>query len=170
MTRRHAKDIISTISADFGHRSPHETLIADLLAVDEAIKQRAGHFGAVDAPAARIADASHVPARVQPTAPSRSASSAWWRRGIILSAVDAAGMAGGRQPGDDRPPELTPRTAELDGAHRARELRRRRARRVSGDAAVGKAFVELPFDHLFFTGSTAVGRLRRRRPRRTRRR
>ena len=28
-----------------------------------------------------------------------------------------------------------------------------------GDAAVGKAFVELPFDHLFFTGSTAVGRM-----------
>jgi coniferyl-aldehyde dehydrogenase len=28
-----------------------------------------------------------------------------------------------------------------------------------GDAAAGKAFVELPFNHLFFTGSTAVGRL-----------
>jgi len=28
-----------------------------------------------------------------------------------------------------------------------------------GDAAVGKAFTELPFDHLFFTGSTAVGRV-----------
>jgi coniferyl-aldehyde dehydrogenase len=28
-----------------------------------------------------------------------------------------------------------------------------------GDAAVGSAFVELPFDHLFFTGSTAVGRI-----------
>jgi coniferyl-aldehyde dehydrogenase len=29
---------------------------------------------------------------------------------------------------------------------------------VLGDAAVGKTFAGLPFDHLFFTGSTAVGR------------
>ena len=30
---------------------------------------------------------------------------------------------------------------------------------VTGDAEVGKAFCALPFDHLVFTGSTAVGRL-----------
>ena len=29
---------------------------------------------------------------------------------------------------------------------------------VAGDAVVGKAFAALPFDHLVFTGSTAVGR------------
>jgi len=29
---------------------------------------------------------------------------------------------------------------------------------VEGDAAIGQAFAQLPFDHLFFTGSTAVGR------------
>ena len=29
---------------------------------------------------------------------------------------------------------------------------------VLGDASVGQAFARLPFDHLFFTGSTAVGR------------
>ena len=30
---------------------------------------------------------------------------------------------------------------------------------VVGDAQTGKTFTELPFDHLFFTGSTAVGRM-----------
>src|SRR5262249_15759680 len=29
---------------------------------------------------------------------------------------------------------------------------------IAGDMEVAKAFVRLPFDHLFFTGSTAVGR------------
>jgi len=29
---------------------------------------------------------------------------------------------------------------------------------VLGDAEVGRAFTQLPFDHIFFTGSTAVGR------------
>ena len=38
MTKRYAPDIMDTANADFGHRSRHETLIADLLAVDEAIK------------------------------------------------------------------------------------------------------------------------------------
>jgi coniferyl-aldehyde dehydrogenase len=30
---------------------------------------------------------------------------------------------------------------------------------VTGDADVGRIFSSLPFDHLMFTGSTAVGRL-----------
>jgi coniferyl-aldehyde dehydrogenase len=30
---------------------------------------------------------------------------------------------------------------------------------VTGDAEVGQGFAALPFDHLFFTGSTRVGRL-----------
>ena len=29
---------------------------------------------------------------------------------------------------------------------------------VTGDAQVGRLFASLPFDHLLFTGSTAVGR------------
>src|SRR6185295_5775617 len=29
---------------------------------------------------------------------------------------------------------------------------------VAGDAGVGAAFAALPFDHIFFTGSTGVGR------------
>ena len=30
---------------------------------------------------------------------------------------------------------------------------------MTGGAETGAAFARLPFDHLFFTGSTAVGRL-----------
>jgi len=44
MTRRHAQDIIDAASADFGSRSAHETLIADLLAVDESIRHARRHL------------------------------------------------------------------------------------------------------------------------------
>ena len=44
MTIRHAQDIIDAISRDFGNRSPHETLIADLISVDEAIKHARSHL------------------------------------------------------------------------------------------------------------------------------
>jgi coniferyl-aldehyde dehydrogenase len=57
-----------------------------------------------------------------------------------------------------KPSELTPQTATL----LARIIRERFAEDelavVTGGADVGEAFARLPFDHLFFTGSTAVGR------------
>src|SRR5690242_18061924 len=53
--------------------------------------------------------------------------------------------------------EYTPRFsalfAELVGRHFAPD----EVQVVTGDAAVGQAFAALPFDHLLFTGSTAVG-------------
>ena len=56
------------------------------------------------------------------------------------------------------PVELTPQTsallAELVGANFAAD----EFAVVNGDADIGGLFAELPFDHLFFTGSTAVGR------------
>jgi coniferyl-aldehyde dehydrogenase len=57
-----------------------------------------------------------------------------------------------------KPSELTPRTSAL----LARLVQERFAADefsvVNGGADVGEAFARLPFDHLFFTGSTAVGR------------
>ena len=58
-----------------------------------------------------------------------------------------------------KPSELTPRTAELMARIVRESFAEDELAVYPGDAAVGKAFVELPFDHLFFTGSTAVGRL-----------
>ena len=57
-----------------------------------------------------------------------------------------------------KPSELTPRTAALlqdmlDDLFEAEQVSVHQ-----GDATLGRAFSELPFDHLFFTGSTAVGR------------
>jgi coniferyl-aldehyde dehydrogenase len=58
-----------------------------------------------------------------------------------------------------KPSEVTPRTAELMARIVADTFGDDEIVVFPGDAAMGKAFVELPFDHLFFTGSTAVGRL-----------
>ncbi len=58
-----------------------------------------------------------------------------------------------------KPSELTPRTAELMARIVGETFGEDELAVFPGDATVGKAFVELPFDHLFFTGSTAVGRI-----------
>ena len=57
-----------------------------------------------------------------------------------------------------KPSELTPRTSELmaDLVHEAFDEEEFCV--IQGDAALAARFAALPFDHLFFTGSTAIGR------------
>jgi len=58
-----------------------------------------------------------------------------------------------------KPSELAPRTALLMARIVRESFGEDELAVFPGDAEVGRAFVELPFDHLFFTGSTAVGRI-----------
>jgi coniferyl-aldehyde dehydrogenase len=57
-----------------------------------------------------------------------------------------------------KPSELTPRTSALLERVVARHFSESEFAVVTGGPDVGDAFSRLPFDHLFFTGSTAVGR------------
>src|SRR5262249_28192677 len=57
-----------------------------------------------------------------------------------------------------QPNELTPRTAALLDRIVALHFAAVELAVATGGAEVGQAFAQLPFDHLFFTGSTAVGR------------
>jgi coniferyl-aldehyde dehydrogenase len=54
--------------------------------------------------------------------------------------------------------ELTPRTSALFEQLISRTFERDHVAVINGDASVGAAFSALPFDHLLFTGSTAIGR------------
>ncbi|MEO0342335.1 MAG: coniferyl aldehyde dehydrogenase [Pseudomonadota bacterium] len=81
-----------------------------------------------------------------------------WNFPIFLSVPPlAAALAAGNQ-AMLKPSELSPRTSEvlkdvLEAAFSADELVV-----VTGGPAIGAEFASLPFDHLVFTGSTAVGR------------
>ena len=57
-----------------------------------------------------------------------------------------------------KPSELTPATSNALVALVAETFSEDEVTVVTGDASIGAAFAALPFDHLFFTGSTAVGR------------
>ena len=57
-----------------------------------------------------------------------------------------------------KPSEITPRTSALLAELVARYFAPDEFTVVQGGADVAAAFAALPFDHLFFTGSTAVGR------------
>src|SRR5690606_1240742 len=57
-----------------------------------------------------------------------------------------------------KPSELTPAFSELVARLIGKAFDPDEMTVLTGDAETGKAFTALPFDHLFFTGSTAVGR------------
>ncbi|WP_292462336.1 aldehyde dehydrogenase family protein, partial [Mesorhizobium sp.] len=57
-----------------------------------------------------------------------------------------------------KPSELTPNFSDLLARLVEEHFSSDEISVVVGDAEVGKTFVSMPFDHLLFTGSTAVGR------------
>jgi coniferyl-aldehyde dehydrogenase len=57
-----------------------------------------------------------------------------------------------------KPSELTPAFSDLLRGIVAESFSPEEFVVIPGDVAVGRAFSTLPFDHLFFTGSTAIGR------------
>jgi coniferyl-aldehyde dehydrogenase len=161
MTEARRDEIAAAINADFGNRSPHETELAEIMIIIMSARH------------ARRNVKSWMKTRRAPTAmqyrPGRNllmrqplgvvgVISPWnYPYQLALGPVLAALAAGNRVM--LKPSELAPRLADLMARIVADHFAPDEFAVVTGDAAVGKAFSELPFDHLLFTGSTAVGRL-----------
>ena len=161
MGEKHAAQIVEAISADFGHRSPHETQMAELVMVGGTIRHAERHLKGW-MKARRVPTALHY----------RPGSNRLMRQplgvvGIVapwnypyqlaLEPAVAAIAAGNRVM--LKPSELAPRLSELLARMVAEFFAEDEMAVVTGDAQTGKSFTELPFDHLLFTGSTAVGRM-----------
>ncbi len=152
--------IEQAVREDFGHRSPNETAMLELLPLIQGINYQRRHLGRWMRPETR-----HVPLHFQP-------GRAWvayqplgvigimspWNYPMSLSLMPLATAIAAGNRAMIKPSEFTPASsallAELVGA----TFRPDQAAVVTGDAAVGQQFSALPFDHLVFTGSTAVGR------------
>ncbi|HKM61354.1 MAG TPA: coniferyl aldehyde dehydrogenase [Acidisphaera sp.] len=152
--------LVDAISADFGHRSREETQLAEFVPCLNAIRFARRHVRRWMRPERR-----HVAIIFQP-------ASAWvqyqplgvvgiivpWNYPLFLALgplVDAL-AAGNRAM--IKPSELTPRFAELFHDLIGRSFTEEEVAVVNGGPDVAAAFTRLPFDHLLFTGSTAVGR------------
>jgi coniferyl-aldehyde dehydrogenase len=149
------------ISSDFGGRARIETELMELVPTLGAIRHARKNLAKWMKPERR-----HVGLNFQP-------GKAWVRHeplgviGIISPwnyplqlafspAIDAI-AAGNRVL--LKPSELTPAFAELLKETVAAAFEAEEMAVVTGGVDVGRAFSSLPFDHLLFTGSTAVGRM-----------
>jgi coniferyl-aldehyde dehydrogenase len=156
----HDAAIIEAISADFGHRSRHETDLADVFVVISALRHTRRHVRRWMRPR-RVTTPLHLlPATSevirQPLGVVGVISPWNYPLQLALLPVGAALAAGNRAM--LKPSELTPRFSALLQKIVADAFAPDEFAVFPGDVELGRAFARLPFDHLFFTGSTGVGR------------
>ncbi len=161
MTEKHAASLVEAIAADFGHRSAAETRMAELLLVGSAVRHARRHLRRWMKPQRIPTALQYLPAKNrllrQPLGVVGVMSPWNYPYQLAIAPAVAAIAAGNRVM--LKPSEATPHFSDLLARMVAEHFGEDELAVVTGDAETGKAFAELPFDHLLFTGSTAVGRM-----------
>jgi coniferyl-aldehyde dehydrogenase len=160
MTERHEDEIVASIAADFGTRAAQETRLAELFMITAGIRHARRRLARWMRPRHASTPIYLWPGRSrivrQPVGVVGVISP--WNYPVQLALLPAlAALAAGNRV-LLKPSELTPRTADMLERIVAAHFAADEFAVVTGGADVGQAFAQLPFDHLFFTGSTVVGR------------
>ncbi|MDP2033923.1 MAG: coniferyl aldehyde dehydrogenase, partial [Polaromonas sp.] len=161
LINEHGSALAQAVQADFGVRSPQLTEIADLFVLrtlmSHTLKSLARWVKPVKVSTPLYLQPAHAYLQRQPLGVVGVVSPWNYPVQLALGPVITALAAGNRVM--LKPSELTPQTSALmasliDNVFAPDELCV-----VQGDGALAAEFSSLPFDHLFFTGSTAVGRI-----------
>ncbi len=152
--------LAEAISKDFGVRSRTETELLEIVPTLNAIRHARKHVAAWMKPERRRVDPLFQPAsarvRHEPLGVIGIISPWNYPLQLALSPLVDALAAGNRAM--LKPSELTPAFSELLRRLVAERFDEAEVAVITGGVEVGQAFAGLPFDHLLFTGSTAVGR------------
>jgi len=153
-------ELVAAVSADFGVRSSQETRLAELFMVLAGVRHARRNLRRwmrtrnVASPVYLQPGRSQIVR--QPVGVAGVISP--WNYPVQLALLPAmAALAAGNRV-LLKPSEVTPKTSALLERIVAGRFAADEFAVVTGGAEVGEAFSRLPFDHLFFTGSTAVGR------------
>ena len=159
MLRAQRGAFAATIDADFGRRPAEETDLLETFPSLSAVRHALRHGRRWMTPRRALADWLFLPARTTLLPQPRGVVGIVvpWNYPLYLAVgplVDAL-AAGNRVM--VKMSEYTPRFSALFAEQVGRYFADDEVQVVTGDAAVAQAFTALPFDHLLFTGSTAVG-------------
>ncbi len=151
--------IAAAIDADFGGRAREETLIAEVLVTVRAIRNARPRLARWAKPRRVAVGLPFWPGRAwevsQPLGVVGVLSPWNYPFQLAVLPLVSALSAGNRVA--LKPSEATPRTAALLADLLNEALGPEIAQVVTGGPDVAEAFTRLPFDHLFFTGSTGTG-------------
>ncbi len=158
--KRRLDEMARTISADFGHRSLDESRIADGMTALNEIDHLLSHLRGWMKPRRVGVGWRFLPARAQvrPMPLGVVGVIAPWTYPVNLALIPLATAIAAGNHVYLKPSEHTPRTSAFLRELLAEVFPTDRVAVATGGADLGAAFAALPFDHLVFTGSTAVGR------------
>jgi coniferyl-aldehyde dehydrogenase len=152
--------IVAAISADFGRRPAEETELLEIFPSVSCIRHALKHGRRWMRPRRHWAGFWFLPARTEilPQPLGVVGIIVPWNYPLYLAIgplIDAL-AAGNRVL--MKMSEYTPRFSALFAELVAKHFPAGEVAVINGDAGVARTFAALPFDHLLFTGSTAVGR------------
>lgn len=153
------EDFAQAVGDDFGYRPRAETLLAEGVPVLREIDHLRRHLRRWMRPRRVAVDPVFLPARCEiiPKPLGVVGVVSPWNYPVNLALVPLVDALAAGNHVMLKPSEHTPRTAALLAELLGGVFPPERVAVVRGDAVVAAAFAALPFDHLLFTGSTAVG-------------
>ncbi|MDF7774531.1 coniferyl aldehyde dehydrogenase [Sphingomonas sp. AOB5] len=162
MVSDHAARFCDALSEDFGHRSREQSMITDIAASVGPLKHAMKHM-------ARWAKAERKPLMFPLGLLGAKGSIEYQPKGVVgiiapwnfpvnLVMSPLAGVFAAGNRAMVKTSEYTPVVAALFEELASHYFAVEELAFVSGGPDVGKAFAELPFDHLLFTGATGIGK------------
>jgi coniferyl-aldehyde dehydrogenase len=158
---KYKDEIAEAIRQDFGNRSKHETLLAEVFGSLNPIKHVRKNLRKWMKPERRPISINFKPAsgRIIYQPLGVVGIMAPWNYPVYLALVPLVEALGAGNRVMLKPSELTPRTSDLLKKMLGEVFDESEVAVVTGGPEVGAAFSTLAFDHLLYTGSTRVGRL-----------
>lgn len=150
--------IAAAVTADFGNRSREATLLADVYSVVAGLKYAKENLAQWAEPVRHDGIFPDAEAWVEYQPLGVVGMISPWNFPFNLTFAPLAGIVAAGNRCMIKPSEFTPASSALIAEMIASAFDPSEITVVLGEAAVASAFSALPFDHLLFTGSTAVGR------------
>jgi len=162
MIKEHGQHFCDALSEDFGHRSREQTMLTDVAGSIAPIAHALNHVDDWAKPDKRSVQfplnlmGAKAWVEYQPKGVVGVISPWNFPVNLVMSPLAGIFAAGNRAM--VKTSEYTPATAALFEAIVGDYFAPEELAFFSGGPEVGKAFAELPFDHLIFTGATGIGR------------
>ena len=154
-------DWVKAVSDDFGNRSAHETVLAEIFVVVSEIDDAIRHLRRWMKPHVERAVWQYAPAITKILYQPKGVVGVMgaWNYPIQLNLGPVVGAIAAGNHVMIKPSELAPRTAELMADVISHAYPTSYLTVCNGDVDVSAAFSALPFDHMCFTGSSRVGKI-----------
>jgi coniferyl-aldehyde dehydrogenase len=157
-----AEDFCTALSDDFGHRSREQSMLTDIVASIRTLKHARKQVARWARPERRPLQFPlgllGAKAEVQYQPKGVVGVIAPWNFPVNLAMGPLAGIFAAGNRAMVKTSEFTPNTAALFDEVVGRYFDPAELVFVSGGPEIGREFSALPFDHLIFTGATAIGR------------